>query len=479
MPALVLDGNSLTLADLVRAARSETPVAIAPGARERMVENRAFIEAVAERGDPVYGLTTGVGVRKRSEVPAPAMAAFARRLVADHATGQGPLLADDVARAAAIILLNTLAAGRSGVRPETAEALGERLNAGAVPRIRRYGSTGMGDVTALADLVSSLLADVDLAAGEALPLIGQGSVTTAEAALALDDALTFLDGLTVQAALDVEAFAAPLSPFDAEGAEVRPYPGLQRTVGELRALLEGGRLQNEPPRQLHGPLAFRNVGQVLGAARDALDFGARQLAIELNAHQQNPLHAMGRDRTIPVANFDLLPISQALDLVRIALATCLGAQLERTIKLLQAPLTGLGDGLEPPDDEYGHGLSEFAWPAQALAAEARLLAQPVSTETGSATQAEGIEDRLTLAPLGARRLDEMCRLGERLVAIAALVACQAIDLRGADRLGPALAPVHARVRTIVPALVPGAPVPQDLEPLVRAVASGLLTTDAR
>lgn len=479
MSALILDGASLTLADLVRVARSSTPVAIAPAAEERMAANRAFIEAVAERGDEVYGLTTGVGVRKRSRVSSADMAAFARRLVADHATGQGPLLADDVARASAIVLLNTLAAGRSGVRPETVRVLVERLNAGAIPRIRRYGSTGMGDVTPLADLVSSLLDDVDLAAGEALPLIGQGSVTTAEAALATDAAIGFLDDLVVQAALDVEAFAAPLSPFDAEGAEVRPYAGLQRTAAELRALFDGGSLQDETPRQLHGPLAFRNIAHVLGSARDALDFCARQVAIELNAHQQNPLHAMGRDRTVPVANFDLLPISQALDLVRIALATCLGAQLERTLKLLQAPLTGLGDGLEPPDDEHGHGLSEFAWPAQALAAEARLLAQPVSIELGSATQAEGIEDRLTLAPLGARRLDEMRRLGERLLAIAALVACQGIDLRGAERLGPGLAPVHARIRTIVPALAPGVPVPQDLEPLVDAVAAGVLTDDGR
>lgn len=44
---------------------------------------------------------------------------------------------------------------------------------------------------------------------------------------------------------------------------------------------------------------------------------------------------------------------------------------------------------------------------QALVAEARLLAQPVSFEVVSTTQAEGIEDRATMAPLAARRVAEL------------------------------------------------------------------------
>ncbi len=475
MHELVLDGRSLTRGGLVRAARGDVRVAIAPEALERMATNRAFIERVAERGDPVYGLTTGVGVRKRQRVDPAEMAAFARRLIADHAVGQGAPLPADVVRAAAILLLNTLAAGRTGVRPEIAERLAARIDAGATARVRRFGSTGMGDVGTLADLVIELLGDVDLVRGEALALIGQSSVTTAHAALALDDAVRLLDAMTVQVALDLEAFAAPLTPLDPLVEEVRPYPGLVRALGELRALLTGSRLWEEAPRHLHGPLAFRNAAPVLGAARDALAFAERQIDIELNAHQQNPLHDMERDRTVPVANFELLPVAQALDIARLALGPCIAVQNERTLKLLQAPLTGLSDGLEPANDPLGHGLSEFAWPLQAIAGEARLLVQPVSAELCSSTQAEGIEDRMTLAPLGARRLAEQCDLADRVLAIAALCACQAIDLRGPDRLGPPLATVYDRVRTLVPALQPGVPVVGDLEPLVMAIRGGLLS----
>ena len=475
MSDLVLDGASLTNADLVRVARGETRVSLAPDVTERMGANRAFIERVAERGDAVYGLTTGVGVRKRQRVDQSEMAAFARRLIADHATGQGPPLPDDVARAATVLLVNTLAAGRTGVRPEIAERIVVRINEGAAPRLRRFGSTGMGDVGSLADLVIDLLGDVDLARGEALALIGQSSVTTAHAALSLHDASRLLDAMTVLTALDLEAFAAPLTPLDPLVAEVRPYPGLVRTLAELRALLTGSRLWDEEPRHPHGPLAFRNAAPVLGAARDALAFAERQVGIELNAHQQNPLHDMEHDRTVPVANFEMLPVAQALDIARLALGPCIAVQTERTLKLLQAPLTGLSDGLEPPGDPLGHGLSEFAWPLQALGAEARLLVQPVSAEIPSATQAEGIEDRMTLAPLGARRLDEQRVLANRLLSIAALCACQAIDLRGVERLGAPLAGIHTRVRSLVPPLEAGVPVPGDLEPLVAAIDAGLLS----
>ena len=149
-------------------------------------------------------------------------------------------------------------------------------------------------------------------------------------------------------------------------------------------------------------------------------------------------------------------------------------QNERSIKLLQASETGLTDGLEPRGADPGHILSELAWPLQALTAEARLLIQPVSAEVGSSSQAESIEDRLTMAGLGARRLAEMTELGFRAAAIACVIACQAIDLRGVERLGPTVASIHGAIRQHVPALGPGDPPPADLEPLVEALRGGLL-----
>ena len=70
---------------------------------------------------------------------------------------------------------------------------------------------------------------------------------------------------------------------------------------------------------------------------------------------------------------------------------------------------------------------------------------PVSVETASTSHHEGIEDRITLAPLAGRRLAQMVSLGERLVAVELVVAAQAVDLRGRPRLD--LEPVRELIRS--------------------------------
>ncbi len=81
-------------------------------------------------------------------------------------------------------------------------------------------------------------------------------------------------------------------------------------------------------------------------------------------------------------NYEVLPLAAALDFARIALVPAISSAQERSVKLLQAPLTGLGTGLQEAEAESNEcALSELAWASQALMVEARSLAHPVSTET--------------------------------------------------------------------------------------------------
>ncbi len=189
--------------------------------------------------------------------------------------------------------------------------------------------------------------------------------------------------------------------------------------------------------------------QLHGAARDAFRFVREQLELELNAAQSNPLVVVDERRLVSVGNFDAQPLATALDLARLALAPVLASAAERAVKLLQAPLTGLTEGLGARPRLAESALSEFGIAVQAFAAEARLLAQPVSLELVSTQQAEAIEDRMTMAPLAGRRLAEMTELGARVVAVELCLAAQACELRGA-RLGDGTARVHAAVRSVVP-----------------------------
>ena len=179
------------------------------------------------------------------------------------------------------------------------------------------------------------------------------------------------------------------------------------------------------------------------------------------------------DRIFSVLNLDVAPLAAALDFLRIALAPALTAANERLMKLLQRPFSGLPDGLAATDGSHEDGLAEFGNSGHALTVEARLLAQPVSFELGSTTQAEGIEDRMTMAPLAARRLAEMVDLGERIVAIELVVAAQAVDLRRPERLGVGTQRAYDLVRGGFPFVGEGETIAPDLEPVHVLVHSGL------
>jgi histidine ammonia-lyase len=462
------------LADVVRVARAGERVELAPEAVERMRKARAVVEEVVERGDAAYGITTGVASRKRVRVQSGEVEAFNRLLIQSHRVGQGPDAPEDVVRAAMLRLANGFASATTGVRPELAERLVEALVTGESPRVRLLGSIGQSDLAPNADLAYGLFDGMPLAAGEALWLVNNNAFSTGFAALAVADAERLLDGLHVAGALDLEALGANLAHLDPAIVRTRPSPGLAASDTQLRDLLAGSSLWGEgSARNLQDPLTFRGLPQVLGAVRDALDFVRGQVELELNAASWNPLVVVHERRVVSASNFDVVALAAALDFLRIVLASALTAANERLMKLLQEPFTSLPDGLAARLGLHEDGLAELGNAGHALTAEARLLAQPVSYELASTTQAEGIEDRMTMAPLAARRLAEMVALGERIVAIELVVAAQAVELRRPTRLGAGAQRAFERIREVVPFTAAGMALPPDLEPVRRLVRAGL------
>ncbi len=474
-----LTGRDLDRDAVRRVALTDEPVALADEARARMRETRAIVERALAAGTTVYGLTTAVGVLKRvglAEVGA--AAEYARRMVRDHAVGQGPPADRALVRATMLRLANAFAEGSPGVRPELADRLVDALNSGEKAAVRTLGSLGQADLAPMADLAMAVFADVPLEAGEGLALVSSNAFATGWAALALDGAWTLALSIETAGALSLEAITANPTCLHHSIGEVRPYPGLRAALGRLHGLLEGSDIwDGGRARSLQDPLTFRNLPQVSGAVRDVLEHADRQLAIELNASQSNPIVVAAEDRVISVANFEILPLAAVLDYVRIVLATALTTSAERTVKLLETPWTGLPTGLAQAAGTSEATLSYLGIAGQAMAAEARLLAQPVSFELVSTSHAEGIEDRATNAPLGARRLAEQVALGERLAAIELAVGAQAADLRGRTS-GRGTASARAAIRRLVPFLATGDQVP-DLEPLVSLVRAGAFAGEGR
>ena len=479
---IVLSGSDLTVTQVIAVARHGEAVRLAESARLDMANAREIVMEVLDRGKPVYGLTTGVGERKKFLLPGEAAQRqqFNQRLVLNHRVAQGEAAPGDVVRGAMLCLANSYAKAVTGVRPELADLLVTLLNEGFVPKVRRLGSVGQGDLGQMADLAYGIIEHTgfQIQDNEGLALVNSNAFTTAWASLALADAYRLLATQDVAAALDLEAFGANLTCLHPVIERTRPYQGLAETLTRLRAILADSYLwQPGTARFLQDPLTFRCIPQIHGAARDALRYARDILHTELNSSQANPVVVADERDIVSVGNFDIGPVAAALDFARIALAPVVTSANERAVKLLQAPFSGLPAGLGVFDGTPDDGIAELAVAGQAITVEARTLALPVSYELASSAKGEGIEDRATMAPLSARRLADMVQLCARVVAIELVVAAQAVDLRGLTALGGGTQHAYRLVRELVPFTQAEGTFPADLEPVVELIARGDLSAD--
>jgi histidine ammonia-lyase len=478
----------ISVAEIVRVAEAGAHVILDPDARSLMARARATLEDALANGTSVYGLTAGVGPQKTVSVSANAQDEFNRLMILAHCVGHGDLAPTRYVRAAMCVRAQGLAQGAAGTRPEIAEGLLAALNAQVAPRVHLIGSLGQSDLAPLAEIARALIGEgpdeklmeqagltpLALAPGEALALISSNAFSIGIAILSLARAQTALRALEISAALAFEGFRANVAALDPAVARLRPHPGIAETIEHMRRELEDGSHVNgvAQPRNLQDPLCFRVVPQTHGAARHALQHLQELLNIELRAASDNPAVLSDEHRILPTGNHDGAPITAALDYTRSTLAQVMTIANERIQKLLDSRFSGLPSGLRARDDLWEDGLAVIGHGSTALTAEARLLAAAVALEHTTSSLAEGIEDRITLAPVAARRLDQIATFANRLAAIELVCAAQAVDLRGIEGdLGRGTTISYQAVRRHISFTGPHEAPTDDLEPLVRWLES--------
>src|SRR4026208_2499479 len=137
-----LDGNSLTLEQLVAIAQEHAHVAISEDARARVRAARAVVDEFADQETPTYGINTGFGNFSEVKIPHDSLSQLQVNLLRSHAAGVGEPLAVPVVRAAMALRANVLAKGYSGIRLETLELLVELLNRRVHPLVPSRGAVG-------------------------------------------------------------------------------------------------------------------------------------------------------------------------------------------------------------------------------------------------------------------------------------------------------------------------------------------------
>lgn len=476
MRTLVFADQKITVADVV--AASQGPVAIEASAERRaaMQEARDVLDAHLAQGIPVYGLNTGLGGNIGHRIEAAEAAELQASLVMARVAGVGAALPVETCRAILFCRLAGLAQGGAGVSLPVFDLLCQMLARDVVAVIPSRGSSGASDlvqtmsIAAVAigeseaylqgtrlpardALARAGLAPARLAPKDGLSIGSASSVTVATAALAiaaLDDLATIHVAV---AALACQGFGASPHIFDARIASARPAARQVEAASLFRAALRGSDCFSRSPEKVQDAISFRALPQITGTFLAALETARREVEIELNSPADNPLVIGSGGEVRSSANFLTASIALAFDTLAIALAQLATACVQRSIKLMTGRLSGLANYLSP----VGGASAGFVPMQKSLAAlhsEIRLKAMPASLDT--IVVSEMVEDIGTNSVLAVSKLAEQLEPMRWLIAIEAMLAAQALDLRQRIETALTLSPVgthlYETVRSVVPAL---------------------------
>jgi histidine ammonia-lyase len=451
---VVLDGSPLGEDEVVAVARHGAKVAIGQDVGEAMAPARRIVESYLEEDRPVYGLTTGFGALADVRIAPEDLILLQANLVRSHAAGAGEALPSEVVRAMMLLRARTLAAGRSGARPILVERIADLLNANITPAVPSRGSVGAsGDLAQLAHAALCLLGEgrvlvgasgtepaadalaraglqpVELQAKEGLALVNGTEGMLALGTLALHDARALLRAADVAAAMTIEGALGTDRPFAEDVVGLRPHPGQMDSAANLRALLERSAIiasHRESAHAVQDPYSMRCAPQVHGAARDAAAFAGDVFDRERASTVDNPV-VLPDGRVESTGNFHGEPLAYAMDLLAVALTGVASISERRTYWLL-----GPGQQRDLPpflstDPGLGSGYMLAQYTQAALVSECKVLAQPAGID--SIPTSGNQEDHVSMGWLSGLKLRRLLEHAGTVVAIEALVAAQALDLR--------------------------------------------------
>jgi histidine ammonia-lyase len=495
---VVLAGQSLTPADVLAVARQGARLATGPGMAEVMRPSEQVVAAALASEQPVYGVTTGFGALAQTRIPPESRGPLQAALVRSHAAGIGAPVEPEVVRGMMALRACSLSRGYSGVRPAVVEAVCAAVNAGVVPWVPEYGSLGAsGDLAPLAHVALVLMGegwvlrpDGSRAAGrealaeagleplsfgpkEGLAFLNGTDGMVAHLVLALDDADRLARTADVVAAMTLEALLGTDAVLDERLHALRPHPGQVAAAANLRRLVEGSAIVASHRRSAHlvqDAYSLRCSPQVHGASRDALAWSRTVTERELGSVVDNPV-VLPEGDVMSTGNFHGQPLAYAADLARLAVAE-LGAIAERRIDRMldRARSNGLPPFLaRNAGRNSGFMLAHYT--AASLGAKHRRLAAPASAD--SLPTSAGQEDHVSMGWAACRDLRAVVAGVQAIVAVEALCAATALELRGLAP-GRGSAAALRRLREEVAAMDEDRFVAADMETARDLVAAGAL-----
>lgn len=489
---VTITGDSLSIEDVVAVARDNASIEVPNEVLTRISDNWDAIAQMLKRGDIVYGLNTGIGGFGNVVISPEKAGELSTRMLRAHASGYGNFVDREIAKASLLLRLNVFAKGYSGLRPILFQTFIEMLNKGVVPMFYEKGSVGTsGDLAPLSQMGLVVIGEGDayfqgkimpgkvalkkagitpvpLAYREGLAIMNGSQFMTAIAALNIYDTVRLIKQTEIVCAMTIDILNCVESAYSKEYNAVRPYPGQNTTAYNLRRLFEDSELMKQPKKVVQNAYSLRSVPQVVGAARDALEYIRRITEIEMNSVADNPIFFTKEKICRTGANFHGAPIGYTQDLLGIVI-TDLGNISERQTNNLMDPACSRDlPAFLVNSAGLDSGLMISQYTQAALVSENKILASPASVD--SIPVSGNQEDHVSFGNIAARKAREIILNTEAVVAIQLLAVCQAYEFRKPLKPSKAFRAVYELVRSVSPKITKDRAFYKDIEkvvPLIR------------
>lgn len=474
MKKVILDGQNLTIEDVINVARFGYKVELGEDAKKKVLRARKTVDDFVAEEAVIYGITTGFGKFENIHISQEDTKDLQRNLIISHSCGVGEPFDFETVRAIMLLRANALSIGNSGIRLETLNTLIEMINKDIHPYIPEKGSLGAsGDLAPLSHMVLVLIGmgeaihegkrisgkeamekagitPVELTSKEGLALINGTQVMTAVGCLTAYDALQLCKLSDISAALSMEALNAVVDAFDLRIHRVRPHKGQVATASNLLTLLkDSGLTSRQGQLRNQDAYALRCVPQIHGASKDAIDFVLDKVNIEINSVTDNPIILPEDNLAISGGNFHGQPMALPFDFLGIALAEIANSSERRIERLVNPALNDLPAFLTSKGGLHsGFMIAQYA--AAALVSENKILAHPASVDSipSSANQ----EDHVSMGTIAARKAREILKNAQNVIAIELLAGAQGVDFKDPSKLGVGTRIAYDLVRNLVPHL---------------------------
>ncbi len=398
---------------------------------------------------PMYGINTGFGALCNIEVSKDELSKLQENLVISHACNLGPEVPSDVVRLMLLLKAHALAKGNSAVQLITIQRILDLFNSDILPIVCEQGSLGAsGDLAPLAKLFLPLLGlgevyqrgirkqayavltemgwePIRLQAKEGLALLNGTQFMSAHAVYTLLKAFRLMDYSDIIGALSLDSFDGLLEPFMSQVQEIRPHSGQIKTAANFRKLLDGSELIGRKKAHVQDPYSFRCIPQVHGAVKDAVNYVAGVVEVEINSVTDNPTVFPDDDLIISGGNFHGEPLALSLDFMAIALSEIGSISERRTYRLISGDHNLPEFLVANPGLNSGFMIPQYA--AASIVSQNKQLSTPASVDSIPSSNEQ--EDHVSM---GGNAVTKALKVAQNIYSILAIElynAAQAIEFR--------------------------------------------------